>query len=133
MRLRLALIDGWRKTASIALSRLAWPFQSTLGAQASHHLWWSGHASLWLVIFLKHGQARDAQKPLPSVANLWLQRGLAHPPFSPPAQACLSTKAKPGTKAALRVRVSEEGEPLLVCVLREGGTESVGLDLIFDQ
>lgn len=50
-----------------------------------------------------------------------------------PLQACLSTKAKPGTKAALRVRVSEEGEPLLVCVLREGGTESVGLDLIFDQ
>jgi hypothetical protein len=31
------------------------------------------------------------------------------------------------------VRVTEDGEPLLVCVLREGGTESVGLDLIFDQ
>lgn len=50
-----------------------------------------------------------------------------------PLQACLSTKAKPGTKAALRVRVSEEGQELLVCSLREGGTESVGLDLVFDQ
>jgi len=29
--------------------------------------------------------------------------------------------------------VSEEGEPLLVCWLREGTTDSVGLDLIFDQ
>ncbi|KAL4449050.1 hypothetical protein ABPG77_007767 [Micractinium sp. CCAP 211/92] len=56
-----------------------------------------------------------------------------HSPRLHLSQACLSTKAKPGTKAALRVRVSEEGEPLLVCVLREGGTESVGLDLIFDQ
>jgi hypothetical protein len=62
-------------------------------------------------------------------------------PFVPPpessklhvSQACLSTKAKPGAKAALKVRVTEDGEPLLVCVLREGGTESVGLDLIFDQ
>ena len=52
----------------------------------------------------------------------------AHPP-----QACLSTKAKPGAKAALKVRVAEEGEALLVCCLREGGAESVGLDLIFDQ
>ncbi|KAL4422597.1 hypothetical protein ABPG75_008794 [Micractinium tetrahymenae] len=56
-----------------------------------------------------------------------------HAPRLHLSQACLSTKAKPGTKAALRVRVSEEGEPLLVCVLREGGTESAGLDLIFDQ
>ena len=47
-------------------------------------------------------------------------------------QACLNTKAKPGTKAALRIRV-DEGEPLLVCSLREGASESVGLDLIFDQ
>jgi hypothetical protein len=29
--------------------------------------------------------------------------------------------------------VSDEGEQLLVCSLREGGTESIGLDLIFDQ
>ncbi|KAI3430351.1 hypothetical protein D9Q98_004946 [Chlorella vulgaris] len=62
-------------------------------------------------------------------------------PFVPPpeaaklhlSQACLSNKAKPGTKASLKVRVSDEGEQLLVCSLREGGTESIGLDLIFDQ
>ena len=56
-----------------------------------------------------------------------------HTPPRVPPQACLSTKAKPGSKAALRVRVTEEGESLLVCSLREGATESVGLDLIFDQ
>lgn len=45
----------------------------------------------------------------------------------------MSTKAKPGSKAALKVRVGEEGQELLVCCLREGGTESMGLDLIFDE
>ncbi|PRW20488.1 peptidyl-prolyl cis-trans isomerase FKBP53 [Chlorella sorokiniana] len=62
-------------------------------------------------------------------------------PFVPPpeasklhlSQACLSTKAKPGSKAALKVKVGDEGQPLLVCSLREGATESVPLDLIFDQ
>lgn len=54
-------------------------------------------------------------------------------PPSPLPQACLSTKAKAGAKAALRVRVSEDGEPLLVCLLREGGTEFAPLDLVFDQ
>ena len=53
-------------------------------------------------------------------------------PLACALQACLNTKAKPGTKAALRIRV-DEGEPLLVCSLREGASESVGLDLIFDQ
>lgn len=50
-----------------------------------------------------------------------------------PLQACLSPTAKPGTKAALRVRVTEDGETLAVCTLREGGTECVPLDLLFDQ
>lgn len=59
--------------------------------------------------------------------------GARHAPPLPPAQACLSPKAKPGAKAALKVRVTEEGEALAVCCLREGGVESVGLDLIFDQ
>lgn len=31
------------------------------------------------------------------------------------------------------LQVGDEGQPLLVCSLREGATESVGLDLIFDQ
>jgi hypothetical protein len=47
-------------------------------------------------------------------------------------QACLSTSAKPGAKAALKVKVGE-GAALLVCALREGATESTGLDLIFDE
>ena len=54
------------------------------------------------------------------------------PPHSPHAQACLSTSAKPGAKAALKVKVGE-GAALLVCALREGATESASLDLIFDE
>lgn len=57
---------------------------------------------------------------------------LSSPSPSPALQVCLSTSAKPGAKAALRVRVGE-GAPLLVCSLREGATESTGVDLIFDQ
>ena len=53
-------------------------------------------------------------------------------PPPPPVQACLSTSAKPGAKAALKVKVGE-GAALLVCALREGATESTGLDLIFDE
>ena len=66
-------------------------------------------------------------------------------PFVPPpeasklhlSQACLAVAAggaKNGgaARAALRVKVGD-GEPLLLAVLREGGTECLGLDLLFDQ
>lgn len=77
----------------------------------------------------------------PAMLPLWrrTQAAACSPSLSAPArcpgclQACLSTKAKPGAKAALKVRVSDEGTQLLVCSLREGGAECLGLDLIFDQ
>lgn len=115
-----AAADGGR--ACSAPASLAGSLQSVLAFAA--------HATgLAISYFGQAGALPPLCQPLPAVSS-------PHRPVEPaprPLQACLSTKAKPGTKAALRVRVSEEGEPLLVCVLREGGTESIGLDLIFDQ
>lgn len=60
-------------------------------------------------------------------------------PFVPPpegsklhlSQASLGGAAPSKSKAVLKVKVAD-GDPLVVCVLREGGTECLGLDLIFD-
>ena len=50
----------------------------------------------------------------------------------PSLQASLGVAASKGARCALHVKVGD-GEPLVVCCLREGGTESTGLDLIFDS
>ena len=55
-----------------------------------------------------------------------------HPPRSSP-QACLHPSAKAGDRAVLLVKSGDAGAPLAVCSLRQGGTECVGLDLIFDS
>lgn len=62
-------------------------------------------------------------------------------PFVPPpeqtklhlSQACLNPSAKAGDRAVLLVKSGDAGAPLAVCSLRQGGTECVGLDLIFDS
>ena len=86
---------------------------------------------------------RQQHWPTPRLPAARCMRARPNPPLhcsapSPPrchhrpaAQACLSTSAKPGAKAALKVKVGE-GAALLVCALREGATECAGLDLIFD-
>ena len=48
-----------------------------------------------------------------------------------PAQATLSMDAQPGQKVGLLCKVAEDDEGTLLCALREGGTESQSLDLIF--
>jgi hypothetical protein len=48
-----------------------------------------------------------------------------------PAQATLSMDAKPGQKVGLLCKVAEDDEGTLLCALREGGTESQSLNLIF--
>ena len=49
-------------------------------------------------------------------------------------QATLSMDAKSGTKVGVTCTMGEEGEgEVLLCSLREGGTESQSLDLIFDH
>jgi len=61
--------------------------------------------------------------------------------FVPPAdgetmlhvsQACLDPNAKKSTKSILMLKSNDNG-PYAVCSLREGGTESMPLDLILDQ
>eukprot|EP00889_Picochlorum_renovo_P005457 jgi/Picre1/32487/NNA_007833.t1 len=48
------------------------------------------------------------------------------------SQACLDPEAKKGAKAVLLLKSSDEG-PYAVCSLREGGTESVSLDLLLED
>lgn len=48
------------------------------------------------------------------------------------SQACLDPEAKKGAKSVLLLKSSDEG-PYAVCVLREGGTESVSLDLLLED
>ena len=50
-----------------------------------------------------------------------------------PAQATLAMDAQPGQKVGLLAKVSEDDPGTLLCALREGGTESQSLDLIFDS
>ena len=51
----------------------------------------------------------------------------------PRLQACLSPGAPDGARATLLVQVGDNETALAVCALRGGGTECVGLDLIFDS
>jgi FK506-binding nuclear protein len=48
------------------------------------------------------------------------------------SQACLDPGAKKGSKAILMVKSHDDG-PYAVCSLREGGTESVSLDLMLED
>lgn len=49
-------------------------------------------------------------------------------------QATLSMDAKSGTKVGVTCTMGEDGEEqVLLCSLRQGGTESQSLDLIFDH
>lgn len=48
------------------------------------------------------------------------------------SQACLAPGGSPDSRATLMIRVGN-GNPLAVAALREGGTESISLDLVLDQ
>ncbi len=68
----------------------------------------------------------------PSVAKSAVKHsGPTGRPQRPGPQASLGVSAPKAARCALKVKVGD-GEPLVVCCLREAGTESLVLDLIFD-
>ena len=97
--------------------------------------WRLGHSGItttgpWCLIYMR--TAAELSKPCKPCKPP--QPGCLKPMFPVcRAQATLAMDAQPGQKVGLLAKVSEEDEGTLLCALREGGTESQSLDLIFDS
>lgn len=80
----------------------------------------------------------------PQLNTFWGAEVLPGPkptPFVPPGDvqarlhlstACLTPGAEDGTKVYLRCKVQDQ-QPLVIAVLRAGGAEMMGLDLVYDE